>query len=78
MAIHRSGTHFSPGKHSCALRSDYSACGVAVSECAEDDEGHFWVSNGEYSSMVAFCPVCGVKASTPPTDTPRNDKWLDD
>lgn len=71
MSIYRSGISFPQGKHSCSIRSDFSACGVAVNQCDEDADGHFWASNGEYSSMVAFCPVCGVKAPKPPTDTPR-------
>ncbi len=36
--------------------------GEAVDYVHEDDEGFLWVGNGEYGTVVNFCPVCGFKA----------------
>ena len=53
-------------KHSCKLPCGRywqdAYYGPAISDCEEDDEGRFWADNGEYSSQVNYCPVCGVKA----------------
>lgn len=49
-------------QHECKLDSPNDAYGAAVSECYEWKDGTFWVTNGEYSSQVNFCPVCGAKA----------------
>ncbi len=43
----------------------------AINECVEEADGGFWVGNGEYSSYVNFCPICGLKA---PKQVPA-DKW---
>lgn len=37
--------------------------GPAFDEVWENEDGGLWVSNGEYSSPVNFCPVCGFKAT---------------
>lgn len=58
-----------PGGHSCWLRADHTGHGIAIDECSEDTWGRLWVSNGEYGSQVFFCPVCGMKAPTPPSNT---------
>jgi hypothetical protein len=48
--------------HLCVPNSPDGAYGPAIDECNEDDEGRFWVGNGEYESQVNYCPVCGMKA----------------
>jgi hypothetical protein len=54
-------------KHKCEMDNESGDYGAAIESCIEyDDDGRFWVGNGEYSSQVAFCPVCGAKAPTPP------------
>lgn len=42
--------------------------GPAVEDCIEDEQGRFWVGNGEYGSQVAFCPFCGMAAPVPPRE----------
>lgn len=54
-----------PGQHFCWIRSSEPGFGDAIDDCAEDDQGRFWASNGEYGSQVNYCPVCGAKAPTP-------------
>lgn len=49
-------------RHECNLDSPEDAYGAAVEACYEREDGTFWVSNGEYSSQVNYCPVCGAKA----------------
>mgnify|MGYP003404892953 CR=1 FL=1 len=40
-----------------------SSCyGVAISTCAEDEDGRLWVDNEEYGNAVNYCPFCGFKA----------------
>lgn len=39
-----------------------TSCGSAIVNCEETSEGKLFVSNGEYSSQVSFCPYCGYKA----------------
>jgi hypothetical protein len=51
-------------KHDCELDSPEKAYGDAVTWCLEEKDGTFWVGNGEYSSQVNYCPVCGTKAPT--------------
>ena len=46
-------------KHFCELHSQSGGHGEAVSVCFEDEDGKLWVENGEYASVVYFCPVCG-------------------
>ena len=48
--------------HRCELNSKEGSFGAAVTDCYEDEEGSLWVSNGEYDSIVNYCPVCGYKA----------------
>lgn len=63
-----------PNGHRCSLRTDHTAYGRAVDECTQDVNGRLWANNDEYCSMVHFCPVCGTKAPTPPTNTPPGEK----
>lgn len=49
-------------KHKCAMDTPDDAYGSAIDICSENDDGMFWVSNGEYASQVNYCPYCGVKA----------------
>lgn len=55
-----------PEFHECKLIAPHIAphdgYGNAVEYCSESESGTLWVSNGEYSSQVNFCPVCGYKA----------------
>lgn len=37
--------------------------GSAINSCWEEENGEMWVSNGEYSSQVNFCPITGRKAT---------------
>jgi len=46
-------------RHRCELHSESGGHGEAVEVCLEDEEGKLWVENGEYASVVYFCPVCG-------------------
>ena len=49
--------------HSCQIPDELcktDSWGIAISECYEQEETfELWVSNGEYSNQVAFCPFCG-------------------
>jgi hypothetical protein len=36
--------------------------GQAILETFEKDDGKLWVSNGEYTNQVNFCPCCGYEA----------------
>ena len=37
--------------------------GVAINECFESEkDGKLWVTNGEYSNSVNYCPFCGYKS----------------
>jgi hypothetical protein len=48
--------------HWCSNRiNKYIEHGCAVDMCREDDYGRLWVDNGEYGSMVQYCPFCGFK-----------------
>lgn len=54
------------GYHNCelpenAIEHEYYY-GPAIETCFEDDMYRLFVENGEYSSQVNFCPVCGYKA----------------
>jgi len=46
-------------RHRCELHSESGGHGEAVDVCLEDEDGKLWVENGEYASVVYFCPVCG-------------------
>ena len=50
----------------------HGGCGAAIGNCEEDEDGVFWVENGEYASPVLFCPYCGVKSSKP---IPLKEDW---
>jgi hypothetical protein len=75
MGVWIKSADWKPDGHRCVVDTDYAGHGRALTECAEDTEGHFWAGNDEYTSMVAFCPGCGAKAPTPPTNTAK-PKWL--
>jgi len=47
--------------HYCDGRLPFGLWGQAILNCREED-GQFWVENGEYSSQVNYCPFCGAKA----------------
>ncbi len=56
-----------PGQHWCTLpMAPKGTCQRGHSEALdyahEDDDGYLWVSNGEYGSVVNYCPICGFKA----------------
>jgi len=38
--------------------------GEAIAICKEDEQGRFFVGNGEYLTQVNYCPWCGAKAPT--------------
>jgi len=46
-------------RHRCELHSQSGGHGEAVDVCFEDEDGKLWVENGEYASVVFYCPVCG-------------------
>jgi len=46
-------------RHRCELHSQSGGHGEAVEVCLEDEDGKLWVENGEYASVVFYCPVCG-------------------
>jgi len=49
--------------HDCKLNGGlYGQHGAAVEFCFESEDGMLIVDNGEYSSQVNYCPVCGYKA----------------
>lgn len=50
--------------HKCEYGLPSDAHGGAIDTCEENDDGEFWVSNGEYASQVDYCPFCGIKAPT--------------
>lgn len=57
-----SPTFTSKDYHFCKSSvTKYAAYGVAVENCTQDDYGRLWIGNGEYESMVQFCPFCGFK-----------------
>lgn len=53
--------------HHCAGKLTEAAYGPALTDCHEDETGHFWVTNKdwdvvEYASQVNYCPFCGTRA----------------
>ncbi len=42
--------------------------GHAIDGCKEDEYGFLWAGNGEYETMVNFCPFCGYKAKRSAVD----------
>ena len=50
-------------QHRCAQpqTAKHGKWGPGIDECYEKD-GEYWIDNGEYSSQVNFCPVCGTRA----------------
>ncbi len=51
--------------HHCEKDYKSAAYGHAIDCCSEDENGYFWVGNGEYANQVNYCPFCGAKAVTP-------------
>ena len=47
--------------------------GVAITYCAEDEDGSFWAGNGEYESQVDYCPYCGTKAPLQTLDADKSE-----
>lgn len=55
-------THEELNRHQCDNDLKYyDGYGQAVDHCGADDYGRLWVGNGEYGSMVRYCPFCGFK-----------------
>lgn len=56
-----------PEKHHCYMPRNavQGRWANAYDEVIEDEEEHFFVTNGEYSAFANFCPICGVKAPKP-------------
>lgn len=52
-------------------RDHRAGYGGAIDSCYGYDDGQFWAANGEYGSLVNFCPFCGEKA---PVQAWRNEK----
>jgi hypothetical protein len=52
--------------HECFGELPSGGYGSAIDGCDELDDGTLWISNGEYSSQVLFCPYCGFRARTIP------------
>lgn len=50
--------------HDCEMMGPYSGYGRAIEGCTEDGLGFFDVINGEYGSLVNYCPFCGLKATS--------------
>jgi glycine/D-amino acid oxidase-like deaminating enzyme len=48
--------------HQCSGELPSGPWGAALHKCYEDELGGLWVSNGEYTSAVNFCPYCGYAA----------------
>ena len=44
--------------------SHYGPHGVAIEEIIVDEHGA-WVTNGEYSTFVYYCPFCGIRLQLP-------------
>lgn len=44
--------------HRCEGDLPHANCGPAIVDCVEKD-GKLWAGNGEYDSLVNFCPYCG-------------------
>ena len=63
--------------HKCSGKLPDDICGPAIKACTEIPRapGEFWVSNGEYSSQVLYCPYCGAKAPKAPAIEPFD--WWD-
>ena len=55
-------------RHMCEGDLPAESYGAAIDACYEDDQGRLWVSNGEYSSAVNFCPYCGQRARVQATE----------
>jgi len=51
-------------KHFCEVRTKFGLYGSAIWQVTEDEDGHFWADNSEYSTQVNYCPQCGAKAPT--------------
>lgn len=49
-------------KHYCEIPYKYHGYGAAIENCFEDQDEYLFVDNGEYGSMVNFCPMCGYEA----------------
>lgn len=54
-------------QHLCKGPLPDRSYGAALDSCWEED-GEFWIGNGEYASQVFFCPYCGKKAPKEPEE----------
>lgn len=54
-------TFTTENRHECSINMPYDAYGAAIDHCMEDDSGRLWAGNGEYGTLVKFCPECGFK-----------------
>ena len=61
--------------HRCEERYDSTQCGPAIDYCYEERDGTLWAGNGEYESMVNYCPFCGRKARKPAETTEGGTTW---
>lgn len=43
--------------------------GPAFTRCLEDSRGRFWCDNDRYATQVNYCPICGMKAPHPVTES---------
>lgn len=50
------------GLHRCGFELPSYSYGPAIDDCFEDEKGFLFVTNGEYSSVVNFCPFCGYES----------------
>ncbi len=48
-------------KHNCSYNVPEKSYGPAIGHTYEEDN-KLWVTNGEYSSQVNYCPYCGYEA----------------
>ena len=50
--------------HDCDNKDGrYQCYGTAVDDCTADQYGRLWAGNGEYGSLVKYCPFCGEKGT---------------
>lgn len=54
--------------HICSGNLPKTVFGPAIWSCEEQDDGSFEAVNGEYGSLVNYCPYCGAKA-------PKQVEW---
>lgn len=58
-------------EHSCdslEAANEHAHYGPAVDYVYEKENGELWVTNGEYSTRVNYCPFCGYEAENKITE----------